>query len=369
MRKIKIGDRVIGDGEPCFVVAEVSANHQQKFEKAVDIVRAAADAGADAIKLQTYTPDTITIDSDKKWFWVGGKDNPDAWKGKTFYDLYKDAYTPWEWHPKLKGIAEELGLIFFSTPFDATAVDFLEKLNVPCYKIASYEATDIPLLKKVAATKKPVIISVGFATLEEIELSISTLRENGAEDIIVLQCTTSYSSGPKLEATNMRTMMDIRERFDVLSGFSDNMGGIEVPALAAAAGAAVIEKHIIARHDKKVLDDKFSLDKNEFKKMMQKIRWQESVFGKVKYGPQTEAEEYNRQFRRSLFVVKDIKKGEKFTKDNIRSIRPAYGLETKFFDEVLGKTAAKDIERGTPLSWNMIQAIPPVLNSKQRVKK
>jgi pseudaminic acid synthase len=352
--RINIGKRWVGDGEPSFIVAEVSANHQQKFERAVEIVETAAAAGADAVKFQTYTPDTITINSDKKWFWIGGKDNPDAWKGKTFYDLYKDTYTPWEWHTGLKDVAKDNGLIFFSTPFDNTAVDFLEKLHVPCYKISSYEAADIPLLKKVASTKKPVIISVGFATLDEIEYSIKTLKENGTEDIIVLHCTTSYSSGPKLGATNLKTMLDIRKRFGVLSGFSDNMGGIEVPALAAALGAAVIEKHIILKHNIKILDDTFSLDKEEFKNMVHKIRWQEAVIGKVKYGPQTEAEKYNRRFRRSIFVVKDIKRGERFTIENLRSIRPSYGLETKFFDRILGKAAAKDIERGTPLRWNMI---------------
>lgn len=353
--RIKIGKRWIGDGEPCFIVAEVSANHQQKFDNAVAIIKAAAGAGADAVKLQTYTPDTITIDSDKKWFWVGGKDNPGIWKGKTFYELYKDAYTPWEWHAELKDMAEDLGLILFSTPLDSTAVDFLEKLDVPCYKIASYEATDIPLLKKVASTKKPVIISTGFATLKEIELSIKTLKANGAKDIIVLQCTTSYSDTHKTEATNLRTMLDMRQRFNVLSGFSDNMGGIEVPALAAAMGASVIEKHIVVNHDPKILDDRFSLDKNLFKKMVEGIRWQESAIGQVKYGPQTAAEKYNRRFRRSLFAVKDIKKGERFTAENIRSIRPAYGLETKFYDAVMGKRASKDIERGTPLSWNLIE--------------
>lgn len=355
MKKIKIGRRQIGGDEPCFIVAEVSANHQQKFEQSVAIIKAAAAAGADAVKLQTYTPDTITIKSDKKWFLVGGKDNPAAWKGKTFYDLYKEAYTPWEWHAELKDMAGDLGLIFFSTPFDSTAVDFLEKLKVPCYKIASYEATDIPLLKKVASTRKPVIMSVGFATLDEIELSISTLRKHGAKDIVVMQCTTSYSDTPNPESTNLRTMIDISERFGVLAGFSDNMGGIEVPALAAALGAAIIEKHIVVKHEKRILDDRFSLDKEAFKKMVQQIRWQESVIGKVKYVPQTEAEKYNRRFRRSLFVVKDIRKGEKFTRDNVRSIRPAYGLETKFFDAVMSKKASKDIERGTPLSWNLIE--------------
>jgi len=347
------GKREIGGNNPCFIVAEVSANHKQNFDRAVDIIKSAAKAGVDAIKLQMYTPDTLTLDSRKKWFFVGGKDNPEAWKGKTFYDLYKDAYTPWEWQPKLKKIAEDLGMVLFSTPFDDTAVDFLENMDVALYKIASYEATDISLLKKVASTKKPVIMSVGFADLEEVELSIKTLRENGTKDLAILHCTTSYSDSPNPEHTNLRTMLDIRDRFDVVCGFSDNMGGIEVPAVAAAIGASVIEKHIVVSHGD-ALDDPFSLDAGNFKKMVEKIRWQEKVMGKVNYGCQTEQEKYNRQFRRSLFIVKDMKKGEQFTKENIRSIRPAYGLVTKYFEEILEKTAKKDIEKGTPLAWDLI---------------
>ncbi len=355
MQKIQIGNKWIGDGEPCFIVAEVSCNHQQKFEQAVEIIKAAAYAGADAVKLQTYTPDTMTIDSDKPFFVVGGKENPETWQKKTFYDLYKEGYTPWEWHEKLKKIASELKLILFSTPFDETAVDFLEELGVPCYKIASYEATDIPLLKKIASKGKPVIISTGFATLDEIDYSIRTLQENGAKDIVVLQCPSSYSEKENEMHTNLQTMLDMRERYGVLSGFSDNMGGIEVPALAAAVGASVIEKHIVARHDPSIFDDRFSLDKEEFKKMVDKIRRQERIVGKVVYGPQTEAEKYNRNFRRSVFVVADIKQGEIFNERNVRCIRPEYGLAPRYYEEILGKRARADIERGTPLSFDLIE--------------
>ncbi|MFQ5730310.1 MAG: N-acetylneuraminate synthase family protein, partial [Waddliaceae bacterium] len=256
--EITIQNRKIGDGHPCFIVAEMSSNHGQNLEKLKDLIRSASQAGADAVKLQTYTPDTITMDCDKPWFYVDAPDNPKEWKGQTFYQLYQKSYTPWEWHPEIKKIAEELGMIFFSSAFDATAVDFLETLNIPCYKIASYEATDIPLLRKVASTGKPIILSVGFATLEEIEYSISELREYGAQDIVLLQCTTSYAAEEKIKHTNLATMNDLRTRFNVLTGFSDNMGGVEVPTLAAAMGAAVIEKHFVLDHTSGDLDERFS---------------------------------------------------------------------------------------------------------------
>jgi len=352
--EIKIGKKNIGGAHPTFIVAEMSANHCQDYDRAVNIIEAAAEAGADAIKLQTYTPETMTVNSRKKWFVVGGKKNPNSWKNQTFYDLYKKAYTPWEWHPKLQKISEGLGLVFFSTPFDHTAVDFLEDLNVPCYKIASYEATDIPLLKKVASTGKPIIMSVGFATLDEIDYSVSALRDAGAKDIVLLHCTTSYSDEPDLDHTNLRTMFGLGEKFKVLYGFSDNMGGIDAPTLSASMGAAVIEKHFILDSNDDSLDKRFSLDKFGFKEMVDKIRENEKIMGAINFGPQAEAEKYNRNFRRSLFAVKDIKKGEKFTSKNIRSIRPANGLETKYYVDILGKPATQDIEFGTPLSWELI---------------
>lgn len=351
---IKIGNKLIGSEQPCFIVAEVSANHGQSFEKAVEIVKAAAKAGADAVKLQTYTPDTLTIDSRKEWFLVGGKDNPDSWQGKTFYDLYKTAYTPWEWHPKLKEIAESLGLIFFSTPFDETAVDFLQGLDAPCFKVASYECTDVLLLRKIARTGKPVIMSIGFATLGEVELSLQTLHRYGACEIAVLHCVTSYSDTPDPYSINLRTILDIRERFGVVSGFSDNNAGIEAPCLAAAMGASIIEKHVVVSHADPTYDARFSIDPTEFKQMVETIRRQEVLKGQVNYGPNNLAEDNNRGFRRSLFVVQDIRRGETFTPENIRSIRPANGLATRFFDEVMGKAAKYDIERGTPLSWDLI---------------
>lgn len=353
-KTFSIGNRIIGDGQPAFIIAEVSCNHQQDYAQAEAIVRASARAGVDAIKIQTYTPDTQTIDSDKPWFYVNGNSNPNSWKGKTFYQLYQEAYTPWDWDEKLQKLTNDLGLIFFSTPSNPDAVDFLEKLNVPMYKIAAYEATDIPLLRRVAKTGKPVVLSVGFASLPEVEYAIKTLRDNGASDIAVLHCTTSYQDSENAQTTHLRTMLDMRERFDVVVGFSDNMGGVKMPALATAVGASIIEKHVVIKHDPAVLDDRFSLDPDELSEMVYLIRDQEKAMGEVVYGTRTPGEEENRRYRRSLFVVKDVKKGEKFTEENVRSIRPADGLETKYIDEVLESSAAIDIERGTPLSWDII---------------
>ncbi len=355
MREFKIGSQSIGGDNPCFIVAEVSANHKQKSEEAEALVEAAARAGADAVKLQTYTPDSLTIDSDKPPFRVGGGDNPQAWEGKTFYQLYQEAYTPREWHQPLKVLAEKHRMTLFSSPFAPSDVDFLVKLGVPAIKVASYEATDIPLLKHIARTGLPVIISVGFATLEEVDYSVKVLRGNGCRDLAILHCTTSYQDHDSPEHTNLRTMHDIAERFDVVAGFSDNMGGVEIPSLAAAAGAAIIEKHIVLKHGGGALDDQFSLDEAEFKKMVDKIRWQERVMGKVNYGCQTSQEEHNRRYRRSLFAVADIAKGDEFTPENVRDIRPADGLETKYYDRVVGRRAALDIERGTPLSWDLVE--------------
>lgn len=355
MNTIRIGNKVIGQGYPCFIVAEISANHHQNFEEAVDLIRAAASCGVDAIKLQTYTPDTITINSDKKWFIVGGKDNPNLWKGKTFYQLYQTAYTPWEWQPKLKKIAEDLGLILFSTPFDETAVDFLETMDVPCYKVASYEVNHIPLLKKIAQTKKPVIMSVGYTTLEDVILAVETLRDNGAEDVALLHCVTFYSDEPSLEDMNLQMIQDMRERFGAISGFSDNNGGIEAPVIAASLGASIIEKHFILNRRSGGPDAKFSIEPNEMRMMVERI-WKkeksvsrERALGTVHYGPANATEEYNRRFCRSIFVVKDMRRGDTFTKENIRIIRPADGLPPKFLDLIISKTASCDIEYGTPL--------------------
>jgi len=352
--KTPSGERIIGHGHPTFIIAEMSSNHGQNFEKAVEIVKAAARAGADAIKLQTYTPDTMTLNSGAEPFIVRGKDNPDGWKGQTLYDLYQKAYTPWEWHGALKKVAEQAGLVFFSTPFDATAVDFLEKMGVPLYKVASYEVTDLPLLKKIAKTGKPVIMSVGFASLEEVDLAVRTLRENGAKDLALLHCVTAYSNTPSPENVNLLTMLDIKNRFNVIVGFSDNNAGIEIPLQSVVMGGSIVEKHIVLSSSSQALDAHFSLDPDEFKNLVAAIRKSEKISGVVHYGTQCALEENNKQYRRSIFSVTDIKEGEVLTVENVRVIRPAAGLEPRYYEEILGKKATQHIVKGTPLHWDLI---------------
>ncbi|PIR82471.1 pseudaminic acid synthase [Candidatus Kaiserbacteria bacterium CG10_big_fil_rev_8_21_14_0_10_59_10] len=350
MVPLVVSGRKIGPGEPCFIVAEISANHHQKYEEAEALVKAAKAAGADAVKFQTYTPDTMTIDSDKKWFFLEGENTPESWKKSNLYDLYATAYTPWEWQPKLKELAEELGIAFFSTPFDETAVDFLEEMDVPCYKIASYEATDIPLLKKVASTGKPVILSIGFAELHEVEEAVRTVREAGAREVALLHCVTAYADEPRPECMNLRTIRDIAERFDVVSGFSDNNAGIEAPVASVYAGASIVEKHFMLDRSTGGPDSRFSVEPDEFAEMVRGIRRAEVLLGRVRYGPAGEDEKNYKKLRRSLFAVSDIKKGDVFTPKNVRVIRPAYGLSPNRYDDVIGRRAAHDIERGTPLS-------------------
>lgn len=352
---IKIGSKKIGLGHPCFIVAELSGNHHQKFGEAVELIKAAAKVGADAVKLQTYTPDTITLNSNKKWFRVGGKDNPVSWKNKTLYQLYTKAYTPWQWQPKLKKIAEDMGLIFFSTPFDESAVDFLEKLSVPCYKVSSYDIVNIPLLAKIAKTKKPVIVSIGFASIGEIKGTIKTLGANGSKYIALLHCVTAYSKNPKLAEMNLRTISDISRRFGVVAGFSDNNAGNEIPVLATIAGAAIVEKHLILKRSSGGPDAKFSIEPDEFKRMTLSIRKSEEALGKVNYGPASPAEEYNKHFRPSIWITKNIKKGEKFRKENIRCVRPGNGLSPKYYEKILGLRAKVDIEASTPMLWNLVE--------------
>jgi pseudaminic acid synthase len=343
------GDRQIGPGKAVFIVAEMSGNHHLRINKAFQIIKAAAKAGADAVKLQTYTPDTITIDSDKKYFQV--KVNK-AWKGQTLYGLYQKAYTPWEWQPKLKKYAEKLGLVCFSSPFDPTAVDFLEKMKVPLYKVASFEVVDIPLLKKIGRTKKPVIISRGMASLSELKLAIKTLKENGAPQVAVLHCTSSYPAKP--EEMNLATIPEIAKKFNVVTGLSDHSSGIAASVAAVALGASIIEKHLIISRKEGGPDAAFSIEPDEFSRLVKSVREVEQAVGRpqLKAG---RAESENIIFRKSLFVVKDIKKGEKFTEKNIRSIRPGYGLASKYFDEIIGREARKSITRGTPLSRKSIK--------------
>lgn len=365
--EIKIGNRKIGGANPVFVVAELSANHHQKYEEAVLLVKAAKEAGADAVKLQTYTPDTITLNSNKEWFRVGGENNPDNWKGKTLYQLYETAFTPWEWQPKLKKLADDLGIILFSSPFDETAVDFLEKMDVPCYKVASYEVNDCILLKKIAETGKPVIMSIGYASVEDIELALRTLRENGAKEIAILHCVTDYKSEADEARANLAVIKDAAERWGVVAGFSDNSGGIHVSVMAAHAGAAIIEKHLILERALGGPDADFSLEPGELKELVDILRGKKEypfeeerykkAIGAPHYGPMSELEKYNLRWRRSLFAAKNIKKGECFTSENVRSVRPAFGLHTKHFDEIIGRVAASDIEFGTPLNWGVIEKL------------
>jgi N-acetylneuraminate synthase len=343
-----VNGRVIGPGHPTYIVAELSANHNQSFEQSVALIRAAKEAGADAVKLQTYTPDTITINSDSPLF----RHPADSlWKGKTLYELYQEAYMPWEWQPKLKEIADEIGIDLFSTAFDPTAVDFLEQMGVPVHKVASFEIVDIPLIEKMARTGKPLIISTGMATLGEIEEAVQAARRAGATQIALLKCTSAYPAPP--EEMNLRTIPHLAEAFGVPVGLSDHTLGIAVPVAAVALGACIVEKHFTLSRDISGPDSAFSLEPHEFKAMVEAIRTVEKALGKVHYGI-TEQEAKSRVFRRSLFVVKDMKAGEMFTEENVRSIRPGYGLHPRHLNDVLGRRAARDIKRGTPLSWELI---------------
>ncbi len=346
---MKIGSRKIGGGAPCFIIAELSANHNGNLEIAIETIKAAKRAGADAIKLQTYTPDTLTIDCDNEHFKI---QQGTLWDGKTLYELYGEAFTPWEWHEQLFKVAEEEDLICFSSPFDITAVNFLEKLNVPAYKIASFEIQDIPLIKYTASKGKPMIMSTGIAEEKDIALAVSTCREVGNNEIILLKCTSSYPA--PLELANLKTIPDLKTRFDVEVGFSDHTYGSLAPTVAVTLGAKVIEKHFILDKSIGGPDADFSLDFKEFSEMVSKVRDTEKLLGKVSY-ELSEKVKNNRKFARSLFVVKDAKKGETITSENIRSIRPGYGLHPKYFEEILNKQFIKDVKKGEPLSLEMIK--------------
>jgi pseudaminic acid synthase len=345
---IEIAGRRIGVGEPAYIIAELSANHGQDFDQAVAIVRAAHEAGADAIKLQTYTADTITIDSDREYFRVG---DGTLWKGRVLHELYQEAYTPWEWQPKLQAVAHELGLHCFSTPFDESAVEFLEKMNVPAWKIASFELVDLPLIRRVASTGRPLIMSTGMSTLSEIEEAVRTAREAGATQIALLKCTSGYPAAP--EEMNLRTIPHLAEAFGVVAGLSDHTLGSAVPVAAVALGANLIEKHLTLSRSTPGPDSAFSLEPSEFKRMVDDIRVTERALGSVHYGV-SQREAASRIFRRSLFVVADIKAGEPFTSKNVRSIRPGHGLHTRHLGELLTRKAAHDLSRGTPLQWEHI---------------
>ena len=344
---IEIDGRKIGSGYPCYIVAEMSANHNHDYDAAVEIIRAAKEAGANAVKIQTYTADTITLDCDNEYF----KITEGPWAGRTLHELYEEAYTPWEWQPKLKKVADEIGITLFSTPFDETAVDFLEEMDVPCYKIASFELVDIPLIKKAASTGKPMIMSTGMATLSEIEDAVNAAREAGSGEIILLKCTSSYPAPP--EEANLATIPHMAEAFDCPAGLSDHTMGIAVPVAAVTLGAVMIEKHFTLSRENKGPDSFFSLEPQELNEMIEAVRTVEKARGKVSY-KRTEKEEKSLIFRRSLFAVKDIKKGESFSLDNIRSVRPGNGLPPKFLSIIIDKKASTDIQKGTPISWNLI---------------
>jgi pseudaminic acid synthase len=333
--------------QPAYIVAELSANHNQDFEQAVQILHAAQESGADAVKLQTYTPDTITIDCDNEYFQIKGT----IWAGRRLYELYGEAYTPWEWQPKLKKIADDLGLALFSSPFDHTAVDFLEEMEVPAYKIASCELVDLPLIRRVAHTGKPIIMSTGMATLAEIDEAVRTARESGARHIALLKCTSAYPAPP--EEINLRTIPHLSQAFNLPVGLSDHTLGISVAVAAVTLGACIVEKHFTLSRSIPGPDSAFSLEPHEFKVMVEAVRLAEKACGAVSYGA-TGQEAMSRVFRRSLFVVKDMKAGEVFSRENTRSIRPGHGLPPRFLEMVWGRRAARPIERGTPLTWDLV---------------
>lgn len=336
-------------GSRTFIIAELSANHGHDIEIAKKTIKVAKESGADAIKLQTYTADTMTIDCNNEYFKLN---QGTIWDGRTFYDLYKEAYTPWEWHKELMDYAKELGLIFFSTPFDKSAVDFLEELDVPAYKVASFEFMDIPLIEYIASKGKPVIMSTGVASLSDIEEAVDACKRMGNNQIILLKCTSAYPA--RIEDANLNTIPNMKDTFGVEVGLSDHTLGITVPVVSIALGAKVIEKHFILDKSIGGPDSSFSLEPHEFKQMVDSVRDAEKALGKVDYS-MNEKKKNSRILGRSLFVVKDIKAGEAFTEENVRSIRPGYGLAPKYYKDVIGKEAMYDIKRGKPMNWKFIK--------------
>ena len=344
---MEIDNRSISNNSTPYIIAELSANHNGSISRAFESILAAKESGVDAIKIQTYTADTMTIDCDREEFQIAGG----LWNGYSLYDLYKEAQTPYEWHKPLFDYAKKIGVTIFSSPFDSTAVDLLEELNTPAYKIASPEIIDLPLIKYVAQTKKPMIISTGMANLDEISEAVRVARENGCQDLVLLHCISSYPA--PFEQSNLRTIPDLAEKFNILAGLSDHTMGTVVATTSVALGACVIEKHFTLSRDDKGPDSEFSLEPDELKQLCQdtKTAWQS--LGKAGYERKS-AEEANVKFRRSIYAIKDIKKGEQFTKDNVQRIRPGFGLAPKYYEQILGRTAKFDIRRGAPLSFNLV---------------
>jgi N-acetylneuraminate synthase len=345
---IEIAGRKIGPGHPVYMVAEMSGNHNQSFEEAVRIIEAAKAAGADAVKLQTYTADTITIASDHPAFKLA---DDTLWAGKTLHQLYQEAYTPWEWQPRLKEIANGLGMALFSSPFDFTAVDFLERMRVPAYKVASFEMSDIPLVEYMARTGKPVIMSTGMASVEEIQEAVDAARGAGCHELVLLKCTSAYPSPP--EEMNITAIPFMADRFGTVVGLSDHTLTNDTAVAAVALGARVIEKHFTISRSQPGPDSAFSVEPHEFRSLVDSVRTVEKAMGRPDFIA-TKHEAGNRQFRRSLFVTEDVRAGEPLTEKNVRSIRPGIGLAPRHYREVLGRKAARDIRRGTPLSWDLV---------------
>jgi pseudaminic acid synthase len=345
---MKIGDRNIDQNHPPFVIAEMSGNHNQSLERALEIVEAAAKSGVHGLKLQTYTPDTMTIDLDEREFHIA--DARSLWFGTSLYKLYQQAHTPWEWHKPIFERARALGLIPFSTPFDETAVDFLETLEAPCYKIASFENTDLPLIRKAAATGKPLIISTGMATVAELDEAVRAAREAGCRDLVLLKCTSTYPSTP--ENSNIRTIPHMRGLFGCEMGLSDHTMGTGVAVAAVALGATMIEKHFTLRRADGGVDSAFSMEPEEMTQLVLETQRAWLAIGSVSYGP-VESEKVSIQFRRSLYIVKDLKAGDVLTQDNVRAIRPGRGLPTKYLQDVLGRAVKRDVKRGTAVAWDL----------------
>ncbi|KGE18055.1 pseudaminic acid synthase [Paenibacillus wynnii] len=348
MKEITIGNKRIGKGNPPFIIAEMSGNHNKSLDRALDIVKAAAKAGAHAFKIQTYTPETMTLNIQTGDFRI---ESNGLWKGKSLFELYKEAYTPWEWHQTIFDCCRELGMIPFSTPFDETSLEFLETLDVPCYKIASFENNDIPLLRKVASKGKPMIISTGMASLGEIENVVKTITEAGCYDFILLKCTSSYPASPG--NSNLNTIPYLRDIFDCQVGLSDHTLGIGAAVASVALGSTVIEKHFTLNRDEGGVDSAFSLEPEEFASLVKETDAAWKSLGGVSIGP-TKEEKNSLQFRRSIYISKDIKAGEEMTMENLRIIRPGFGLDPKYYDLLLGKQIKKDLKMGTPLSWELL---------------
>ncbi|WP_010097561.1 pseudaminic acid synthase [Ornithinibacillus scapharcae] len=349
MNAIKVGNHLIGKDYPPFIVAEMSGNHNQSLDKALEIVEEAAKAGAHAIKIQTYTADTMTLNLDNEEFTINN--NSSIWNKKRLYELYQEAHTPWEWHEPIFKRCKALGILAFSSPFDSSAVDFLETLDVPCYKIASFECTDLPLIRRVAQTKKPMIISTGMCSVGEIEEAVMVARNAGCKDIILLKCTSTYPASPV--HTNIRTIPHMEELFQCQIGLSDHTMGTGVAVASVALGAVVIEKHLTISRAEGGVDAIFSMEPNELSSLVKETKSAWESLGDVTYGP-TSSEKDSLSFRRSLYVVEDMKEGEVFTEKNLKAIRPGYGLPPRYYDVLLGKQIKQDIKRGTPVTWALL---------------